>query len=236
MVFLITYARASPMTTQCDLEYNLMNSIVPAISVLLTLGSLSGSIYQSLSLFCNQRCISTDDDVGRWLASGFLGLWLKPAVLCQVFHWHSCHLALVSKTSKPLWTVLSLLSAKQFGCFKLNLSHKYISCSHKATIKGPYAQFTCLIISVTLYFIGLLHNVLAWVSSISHILYQSFPPFHWLLWSQGLIHLVHCPDCSLLWLFLLWCLLVPPVVGHCCLSQALLHLLVTKVLGILSPA
>ena len=51
------YARGALTTPQCDLRLSLMDSIVPVISTLLTLGSTSGSLYSSLILFCHaSRC------------------------------------------------------------------------------------------------------------------------------------------------------------------------------------
>jgi hypothetical protein len=66
------------------------------------------------------------------------------------------------------------------------------------------------------------------VAPFLHILHQSSPLLHWLLWCQGLIPLVCnlCPDCSLLWPCLWWHLL-PPLLRdtNICLRLSLAFLL-----------
>ena len=172
------------MTPWYDLRYSLMDFIVPAMSALLTLGSMFRSLYSSLGLFClasklqllHQRCISTYDGIGRQLASDVLGLWLKPAALCWVSHWHSCLLAF-SWHYRCHWhccqrnlSVSGLSShcslTSNLAASGLNSSCKYISWSHEAIISGPCARCTRLILSATLQFIILWHNVWAQGNSI----------------------------------------------------------------------
>ena len=108
MVFLITCAKGALETSRHALRYSLMDSIVPAISDSLIFGSmldcfthfqvssdllLNALFLHLLPLSPNQGCISTNDGIGRLLASGSCELSLRLYALCQKSHWHSCRLA-----------------------------------------------------------------------------------------------------------------------------------------------
>ena len=93
------------MTPWHDLRYSLMDSFIPAMSVLLTLGSTSGSLYFSLSLFysasrhtvsshtpaTSQAKVHLNQWWNRKTAWGFLGLWLKllPSIILAIWFQHN---------------------------------------------------------------------------------------------------------------------------------------------------
>ena len=212
------------MTPWCDQWYSSMDTIVPAMSALLILGSTSRSLYLSSNLFCPaSRCtVSSHTPVtpqskvhlhqqwNRKMAS-FRFSWATVETCCLLSGIPSafllpCFITMLQMSSTFLLVstlILSGLSSPYSLMSNLvasgwNLSCMYISWSHMAKISGPHAWCTHSILSATLQYIVLWHNVPSQGNSI--FAYLSSSLLHQLLWFQGLIPLVCslCPDCSLL--------------------------------------
>ena len=159
----------------------------------------------------NQRCISTNDGKGRQLNQVFLGYdWnlLAPVRYSASFHaiWllHDIPdviniLSVSALSLSGLSSPYSLMS--NLAASGLNPSGKYISWSTRQNFQAivPNVPPWCSLWLCSSLSSGAMFNIK--VAPFLHILHQSFPLLHWLLWCQGLTPLVCClcPDHSLLW-------------------------------------
>ena len=131
MVFLITYARGALTTPQHDSTYSLMVSIIPAILVLSTLGSTSGSLYSSLSLFCPaSRCTLSSLIPITYKLKVDLQIWWNRKAASFTFSWAitktCCSLSGILLAILPpgflitlqmSWTVLSMRTLSLSGLY-----------------------------------------------------------------------------------------------------------------------
>ena len=157
MVFLMTYARDALMTTWCDQWYSSINFIINSMSALLTLGSLFGSLYSSLSIFCpvSRHTVSTHTlivsqskvHLHQWWnrkTTGFRLSWaisvplafLPPGFL-MTLQISSFFLSVRTLSLSELSIPCSLTS--NLAASGLKSCHMYTSWTHEALISGPYA-------------------------------------------------------------------------------------------------
>ena len=164
---------------QHDLRHSSMDSIIPAMSALLTLGIMSKSLYLSSNLFCpGIRCnvpsctpiISQSILHLHWWwnreTANLRCSWAMTEIFCPLSCVPLAFFPSSFLTKLQMWSTFFYVSTLNLAASELNPSHKFISWRHKAIISGPHAWCTHSILSAILWFIVLWCNVLNWVSFI----------------------------------------------------------------------
>ena len=121
MVILIMYARGARTTPSHDLIYFLMDSFHSCHIRLVTLGSMSGSLYSSWSLFCSaRRCIvSLCTPVTSHLKVHFHGWWNRIASFR--FSWAMTETGSILRTEFELYIHILDPQGDKFRSFHLML-------------------------------------------------------------------------------------------------------------------